>query len=240
MEDILGSVNDRGAQAFGTIQGTAAPEWVMLGLALLMFGGWSATYIATIRKAKRDRTYGIPVLNTCLNFSWELTFSLNLLGGLPKFIFPLQLGHLLWLIPNSINVFQTWKYGADIEKNPWVKRHFRLVLVLTLPLAFFLLYTFHRYTRDVYGVASSWIINVMMSWLFIKMLNDRRNDIAADRTIRGLSLPAAVFKLIGNGAGALFCLLWWPGQFAAIPNRVIQHGDIAVSEPVSYAFLNLV
>ena len=33
--------------------------------------------------------------------------------------------------------------------------------------------TYHAYAGDVFGVASSWIINVFMSWLFIRVLLNR-------------------------------------------------------------------
>jgi hypothetical protein len=172
-----------------------------------------------------------------LNFSWELIFSFDLMGGLPAFFFPLRLGHLFWLLPNSINVFQTWKYGPDLQKTPWMKERFRRYFLVTFALCFALLYSFQLYTNDVFGVASSWMINVLMSWLFIRMLLDRRDRIAADGTIRGMSVRAAYFKLIGNAAGVVFCYYWWPAQFV---NGTLAHNGLTISEPPWYAFLYLV
>lgn len=216
-----------------------APKWVMLVLALVMFGGWTGTYLAIIRESSRDKTYGIPIPNTCLNFSWEFIFSFNLAGGLPAFFFPLQVGHVLWLGPNLINVIQTLRYGPDIQKYPWVRvrKHFYGLFALTFVIGFAIIYTYHGYARDIFGVASSWIINVLMSALFIRMFLDRRNEIAPDGSIRGMSLSAAWFKLIGNAAGAVFCFFWWPAQFS---NGVLVWAGVTVPEPPSYAFLYVI
>ena len=209
----------------------------MVGLALLMFGGWTATYIEVIRKSFKDRAYGIPFPNTCLNFSWEVIFSFDLMGGLPDFVFPLRYGHLFWLIPNSFNVFQTWKFGPGMQHTDWMRTHFHKLFLVTFALSFTLLYSFHQYAHDVFGVASSWLIHVFMSWLFIRMLIDRRNDIAGDNTIRGMSVRAAYFKLIGNGAGAVFCYYWWPAQFV---DGVLRHNGFVIPEPESWTFLYVV
>ena len=219
------------------IADTGPPQWVMLVLALVMFGGWTATYLAIILKSRKDKAYGIPFPNTCLNFSWELIFSFDLMGGLPPFFFPLRVGHLFWLLPNTLNVIQTWKYGPDMQKTEWMKARFRKYLAATFVLCFALLYTFQQYAYDVFGVASSWMINVFMSWLFIRMLLDRRNLVAADGTIRGMSVRAAYFKLIGNAAGVIFCFYWWPAQFTS---GVLMHNGMTISEPPTYAFLYLV
>jgi len=216
---------------------TGVPPWVMIGLALLMFAGWTATYVEVIRKSFRDHAYGIPFPNTCLNFSWELIFSFDLMGGLPSFFFPLRYGHLFWLIPNSFNVYQTWKYGPSVQNGEWVKTHFRKLFLLTFVLSFTLIYTYHQYAHDVFGVASSWMINVFMSWLFIRMLLQRRNDVMADGTIRGMSERAAWFKLIGNGAGVVFCFYWWPAQF---DHGLLRHAGWVIPEPQSYTFLYVV
>ncbi len=223
-------------EPLSSVVNAGAPRWLMITLGLLMFGGWTAVYVETIRKSFRDKAYGIPVPNTCLNFSWELIFSFNLAGGLPKFFFPLQVGHLLWLLPNAFNVYQTLKFGPGIQKHEWVRRHFYELFVATFVVSFMLIYTYHSYAHDVYGVASSWIINVLMSWLFIRMYLDRRTDVVADGSIRGMSLRAAWFKLVGNAAGALFCYFWWPAQFAS---GTLVHNGVTVPEPQSWTFLYL-
>jgi hypothetical protein len=123
-----------------------------------------------------------------------------------------------------------------MQTAPLMRRHFRLIFLAAFVALFAMLYTYHSYARDVYGVASAWIINVLMSWLFLRMYLNRRSNITADGTIRGMSLPSAWFKLIGNAAGAVFCVLWWPAQFS---DGVLVHQGITVAEPESYLFLNV-
>jgi hypothetical protein len=224
-----------------------APVPFMVVLAVVMFGSWTLTYFSTICKNFRDESYGIPFPNTCLNASWEAIFSFNLAGGLPPFAFPLQYGHLFWLLPNGLNIYQTYKFGPQVQTTPFLQKYFRWVFSGTFVAAFGLIFTYHFYARDVYGVASSWIINVAMSALFLWMLHGRRHDVMPDGTIRGMSLTAAKFKLLGNAAGAVFCFFWWPAQFAGanvqtVPVgdaalRVFMHNGMPVPEPPDYFFL---
>ncbi len=230
MQGPLDAVNP----ALDTVIRAGAPSWLMITLGLLMFGGWTATYIAIIVKSFRDKAYGIPFPNICLNFSWELIFSLNLAGGLPRFFFPLQIGHALWLIPDAFILYQTFRYGRGMQKHTWVAKRFIKLFLATFALSFLMIYTYHAYARDVYGVASSWVINVFMSALFIQMFLDRYDNVAPDGTIRGISLKACWFKLIGNTAGAIFCFFWWPAQFI---NGQLMHGGVTVLEPPSFLFL---
>jgi hypothetical protein len=233
----MARIFDSLAKPFNALAVEGAPSWVMLALAIVMFGGWTATYIAIIRKGRKDKAYGVPFLNTCLNSSWEMIFAFNWMGGLPEFIFPLQLGHIFWLGMDSINVYQTLRYGPGIQKSSWASKNFRLLFLATFVGSFTLVYTYHQYANDVFGVASSWIINVLMSWLFIRMFLERRDQIMADGTIRGMSIPAAWFKFIGNAAGAVFCFYWWPGQFH---DRVLTHNGFTIPEPTSWTFLYVV
>ena len=219
-----------------------APEWLMNVLSIVMFGGWSITYLLIILKSRRDKSYGIPFTNTCLNFSWELTFAFDLMGGLPAFWFPLRLGHLFWLVPNSANAYYTWKYAPGLQRSKWLHKNFKGIFIGTFIICFTLMSTYHVYSNDIFGVASSWIINLMMSWMFIKMFLDRREKVNPDGTVNGMSLPAACWKFIGNAAGAVFCFYWWPQQFAlsVAPDHTLRHIATTVHEPRTYAFLYVV
>ena len=52
--------------------------WPLTIVGVLMFGLWTLAYIFIIRKAYKDKTYGIPIVDGCLNVSWEFVFSFNL------------------------------------------------------------------------------------------------------------------------------------------------------------------
>jgi hypothetical protein len=223
------------SEPLDNLAGTRVGTPVMVLLGIVMFGAWTMTYITLIRKCRKDKSYGIPFPNVCLNASWELIFSTNLAGGLPKFAFPLQLGHALWLIPDAFIIGQLIKYGPQMHSAPFMKKHFHTILALTFVVSFLLIYTYHFYARDVYGVASSWIINVFMSWFFIAMLVNRRMRVMDDGTIQGMSIRAAWYKLVGNAAGVVFCFFWWPAQFGNM--GMFIHKGIEVREPPSYLFL---
>jgi len=230
MEEALKSLED----PLANLSRTGVPLWVMVTLAVLMFGAWSLTYVIVIVKGFRDKTYGIPFPNSCLNFAWEFIFAFDLTGGLPAFVFPLRLGHFAWLAPDAVILYQTWKFGPSMQRPTWLKEHFRWVFVSVFAVCFLIISTYHVYAHDVFGVASSWIINVLMSWLFIRMLLDRKTRIAENGTIQGMSVPAAWCKLIGNAAGAIFCVFWWPAQFS---NGALVQAGVTIAEPESYVFL---
>jgi hypothetical protein len=188
---------------------SGATGWVKVALvlsAIVMFGGWGLTYLFVIRQCFRERTYGIPLVNICLNFSWELIYSFGLVApGEPRL---LVYGNRLWFVFDILLVYQLFRYGKDVQVQPWVKKHYHLVATGTLILSFLGVYMFSLYFYDVYGLAVSFMMNLLMSVLFIPFLWARPN-------LRGISYPAAWAKMLGTFAGgAVFCYLWWPLQFA--------------------------
>lgn len=201
-------------------------SWNLLISGFLMFAVWTAAYITIIGKAYKDKAYGIPLIDSCLNVNWEFFYSFNLPFPLPPFIFPLAWGNRLWLIFDAINVTQLFLYGRELQTIPWVKKHFYWITAATLLLCGVGLYNFLIYFNDPYGVSSSVIMDILMSVLFISMLLKRRD-------LRGLSYSGAWLRMAGNAIGFYFLYFWWPAQFK--DGRLIYPPH--VPEPPSYTFL---
>lgn len=198
---------------------------LLLGvLGVLMFGLWTIAYIVIILKAHKDRSYGIPMLDGCLNVSWEAIYSFNLVAPLAA---SLNWGNRFWFMFDCINVLQVFLYGREMQSNEWVRKHFYAIAALTLIASAFGLYTFLIYFNDLYGVASSLLMDLLMYGLFIGAVFNRRD-------LRGLSYPGAWLMLAGNVAGFAFIYVWWPQQF--VDGHLIGYPHVL--EPRSYAHLN--
>lgn len=209
------------------------PAWVMIGTAGLMFIGWTGCYIATIRQGFRDKAYGMPVLSTALNISWEFVFAFSVFGPLPSFYFPLKWGHRLWVCIDVFNVVQIFKYGKDLQSSEWTRTWFYPIAVATFISAGPALYLFMSYINDVDGVATAMVMDLMIAVMFIGMFANRRN-------LRGLSLTAAWFRFVGDTASFVFLYFWWPAQFV---NGMLKNAERIpafenIPQPHSYLFLD--
>jgi len=211
---------------------TGGPWWLVGGSAFVMFVAWTACYIVSFRQARRDASYGFPIVNVALNLGWEVVFAFALVGPLPRFYFPLQWGHLMWVAFDLMNVYQIFRYGRGMQTSAFTRRWFLPIVLGTFALAGPATYFFILYTRDVMGVNSAMIVDVVMAALFINMFANRV-------ALRGLSFWGGVLRLVGDVASFVFLYLWWPAQFDAqgafATCQVPAYAHVL--EPPSYVFL---
>jgi hypothetical protein len=172
-------------------------------LAAVMFGAWTVAYAQIVYTSHREKTYGLPLVSIFQNFTWEFIFSFQLIA---PGVVALVWGNRLWFVVDCVIVLQVFLYGKQSQKHPWVRDHFYAIAVASLVCTGFGVYAFAAYFNDVYGLALSFLINLLMSVLFIAMLFERPD-------LKGLPYGAAWAKMIGTAAGALFCYIWWPMQF---------------------------
>ncbi len=205
------------------------PALPLIVLGVLMFGTWTAAYIAIIYRAWKDRSYGIPIIDGALNVSWEAIFTFNLAGALwPS----LNWGNGFWLIFDAINVAQYFIHGKAVQTNQWLKKYWYPILTATVITAGIGIWLFMIYFNDVYGVASSMIMDILMSTLFIGLLFKRPD-------LRGLSYAGAWLRMLGNALGFAFCFFWWPEQFVdgELCATVLRE-TVMIQEPKNFIFLN--
>ncbi len=203
-------------------QASGVPPYAMMAIGFVMFGAWTACYAVIIVRCFKQKTYGIPVVCSGMNICWEFIFSFNLAGALS---WAIRWGNRFWLIPDTINVVQTYMYGPEMQPNLWVRKNFRTIVTLTLIACLIGDYLFLIYFNDVYGVLLSLLLDFVMSALFINMALQRSD-------LRGLSLSAAWLKMIGDMGTVGFLYFWWPAQFI---NGVLEtkiHETIPVRIPV--------
>lgn len=161
---------------------------------------WLVAYIITIIGSFRSKTYGIPLLAICLNFTWELmdTFTLSDPILLWKVI------DYLWFSMDVLIVYQLFKFGAGEQKIAELRRGFSMIAAATLILAFIGQYAWVTTIHDTLGLVLAFVINLVMSALFISFFFERRDS------GRGLSLPVAWLKMLGTALSSVQCYFLLP------------------------------
>ncbi len=181
---------------------------------------WLITYILIIKRAARDRTYGLPLLAICLNFTWELylafvcPYSQACREASSDCLCPRSAGLVLWIerawfLIDIVILYQLLRHGKEAQVIPEVKRHFHLIVILCLVLALIGHATFISYHHDLDGFEDAWFVNITMSGLFVVLALQRRDS-------RGLSYAAGWTRLIGNALLAMSLVL---GRTAAFGVR---------------------
>lgn len=176
------------------------------------FLGWTIAYIIMIKKGSNDRTYSMPLPALTLNISWELVqvFYVPFFSKADYHFFSLiWLALLLILVLDFILNFQYLKYGIHYDKKHRINHNvytflakypyllYITLLIISLLLTFSFTAQFQRYfSFDKIANLSGIIINVIDSFLFIKMLFDRNN-------LDGQSIYIAIFKMIGTTTSVL-------------------------------------
>ena len=168
----------------------------LLGLTLDIICGvsWMLCYSFIIIRGFRDKTYGMPFLALAFNISWELLFATVLNDG--KFIYTVVARACVVL--DLVILFTYFKYGIKEWPRRLSPKFFYpfSIAVLGLTLAFIYLWC---KTIDPSGTYMAYIQNLMMSLLFINMLNNRSS-------LAGQSVGIAFTKMIGTLAATLVYL----------------------------------
>lgn len=154
---------------------------------------WVVAYALIIARGFRDRTYGIPLLAVSLNFTWELVYTTI---HPPESTVTLGL-HLAWLAIDAVIVYQIFRFGRAEQRIAEIRKAFPWIVVGALVLSFTGQVTFHEFTTglalfpDRDGITMAFVINFIMSALFVLLFFDRPGQ-------RGLSYPAAWAKMLGT------------------------------------------
>lgn len=169
---------------------------------------WTIAYGLFIQRAIRDKINTLPILAICLNFTWELMA----VFVLPNPSVAWTVLEWSWVVLDLVLLALLWMYGANGVKVPELKRHFRLVMPLTLVLCFVAQLTFVLTFGDLLGFIVAFVINLVMSALFIAMFFDRSPH------YKGLSYPAAWLKMLGTACTSIQCAELFPAIRPDVPS----------------------
>ena len=194
---------DAGSVFLHTVTSDFTPALLIVGA--VMFGAWTLAYGQIVITCFRDKTYGLPLASIFLNIAWEFTFSFSLIAPEEA---ALVWGNRLWFLVDCVLVLQVFLYGRRTQTIPWVRDNFYAICITSILLSGLGIYFFATYFQDIYGLATSFLMNLAMSVLFITLLFSRPD-------LKGLPYGAAWTKMLGTLSGAVFCYIWWPMQFDA-------------------------
>jgi hypothetical protein len=169
-----------------------------LGRALQLLSGilWAAAYMLMIFKGFRDRVCPVPFAAMCSNLAWELLFT---------FVWPHEPAQLVinwvWLGLDAVIARQYLLYSEEFGRDRKAKW---TALLLSLGLALLLNGAVTLEFHDLEGKYAAFGMNLMMSILFIRMLQTRGTA--------GQSLTIAYCKMGGTLFASLVFFFLYPGS----------------------------
>jgi hypothetical protein len=160
-----------------------------MNFALTIISGlcWTMVYVLIIYRSIKDKTYGMPFWALAFNISWEFIFSAIFKSA---DLTQLIVNHV-WLAFDVVIVVCYFIYGKKDWPQSVSKVYFYPYSVLVLVTGYLFVYLFSVTFHSLNGMYIAFIQNLMMSWLFIAMLQ-RRNSLA------GQSGGIAIFKMLGT------------------------------------------
>ena len=169
---------------------SSVSPWILfwVGVSCIGFILWLYTYVLAMRYGFRYQSYAIPWLAVCLNFGWEL---------LASFVWNMEftiwhVGCLLWMLFDTVIVYQVLRFGAAQQPVPEIRAHFQALVVVVFLLGVAGQYTFTAWSRDTLGIVDSFIINLIMSVSFILQYFERRQS-------DDLTYSISWYKMLGTG-----------------------------------------
>lgn len=177
--------------------------WV--GISCIGFVLWLYAYALAMRYGNERKSYALPWLAVCFNFSWEVLASV--FWDMQFQIW--HIGCVLWMLFDLGIVYQVWMHGAAQQRVPELRRNFHSVLVLSFLACLLAQYTYTKWSYDHMGVVDSFMINLIMSIAFIYQYFERRE-------YDDLTYGIAWAKMFGTGIVSLTMIPLFPWLY---PNR---------------------
>lgn len=158
---------------------------------------WTTTYVLIVLKSRADRTYGMPLAALGANLGWEFYFTVVSPPTYDStFVYRAQLTiDSVWLLTDLAVLWYVFRYGP--REFPGLSRPlcyamFTGVIAVTAVTDVLV----SREFGDRYGLRASYLQSLMMSLLFLGMLQARKS-------LRGQSPGIATAKMLGTAAASL-------------------------------------
>jgi len=167
---------------------------------------WVFTYIKVIHAIRKNAFIEIPLIAVTANFAWEFLWS---------FVFITDMGLLyvwgyrLWFFLDCFIVYGLFKDGYKQIETPSIRKYASHIIALAIAGWVFMVYYYIKiYDEPVShnGVFSGYILNVMMSALYIPIM------LRMGATWQ-FSKWAAWFKGVGTLLITVFCFLRYDDGF---------------------------
>jgi hypothetical protein len=169
---------------------------------------WTVAYVLLIKQAHQQRVNTLPMLAICLNFTWEV-MAVFVLPNPSKAWTVLEWS---WVAIDLGLLALLWRDGRQSLRVSALRPYFHLLLPVVLFLCFVGQLTFVLTFGDLLGFIDAFIINLVMSALFVAMYFARQPDGV------GLNYGAAWLKMIGTACTSIQCAALLPVIRPDIPS----------------------
>lgn len=137
---------------------------------ILFFSGavlWIVAYIAIVRNDFKNKTLSIPIINVCLNFTWEVLCAFIFLPDMGLII---VWGYRAWLVIDCMILYSLFKYGKKQIQTQFLLNTYVPLVLITLVGAFVLQGLFMQEYDLPMSPISAYLINLVMSVCYIGLL----------------------------------------------------------------------
>jgi hypothetical protein len=130
--------------------------------------GWVIAYIGVALMLRRRKFVEIPAGAVAANIAWEFVWGFIYGSSMGKLF---TVGYALWCMQDLYITYSVFKYGYKQVDNDGLQRWFKPVFVFGIVAWGIAIYYFIGDGYDTgYGAISGYILNVMMSALYITLL----------------------------------------------------------------------
>ncbi len=156
--------------------------------------GWVVAYIGTAITIFKRQVVEIPAGAVAANVAWEFVWGF-IFGSTMGRAF--TWGYALWCLQDVFITYSTFKYGHKQIANPHLRRWFKPALAFGIVAWGVAIYFFvYDHYDNGYGAITGYILNVMMSALYILLL--------LQGNARDFSPLVGWSKMIGTGLLSVF------------------------------------
>jgi hypothetical protein len=126
---------------------------------------WTVAYVCVIVHAFREKRPMIPAVAILLNVGWELAAVFEW----PSYNTDMRFGAILWLMVDLIIVYQLFRFGGRHQGVAELRRYWYWAVFLGILFSLGGHSSFAVYNGDEFGLEDSYLINLVMSILFVRM-----------------------------------------------------------------------
>ncbi len=168
-----------------------------LGLFAVGCLGWVIAYVQVIVMLHRRKFVEIPAGAVAANIAWEFVWGFVYGSNMGRLF---TWGYALWCLQDVYITWNVFKYGDKQVSSPHLRRWFKPALTFGIVAWGIAIYFFVGDGNDTgYGAISGYILNVMMSALYIQLL--------LQHDVRDFSELVAWSKMIGTALLSIFNLM---------------------------------
>jgi len=182
---------------------------------LIGLGGgtsWVLLYIAAVWYGVKYKNFAIPAFAIPFNFSWELLTSFVVPNPIPVWLWI----NRVWLVIDCILVAQTLRYGASEQMTATAKRYFPWIMACLGCFALSSQYGYIVTFTDNLGYEVAFVIDVLMSFLFIQRYFERPDTST-------LAYAISWFKLFGNLGVSIQTYVLFPQMHPGVGSFAFFH-----------------